>query len=114
LNFLHRGDFGQFGAGLERAADIVQRRQQRLIELLRGARHHGNGLAPPAVVEQVHAARRALSGQFDAGCFVAQLQRQFDNGFRLVLAGSEGQLRFCQGATVERAQADRGDEGRVR
>ncbi len=64
----------QVGVGGERLAQIVERRQQRLVGL--GAADQADAAAARAGIEQEHAARRGLADQREAGDIVAQLQRQ--------------------------------------
>ena len=72
------------GERIERAHDVIARRQQRLRQFDAGAGDDADGAAAPALVEQLHGAGGTLAGNLDAGDVVADLDRQLE--LRLGLA----------------------------
>jgi hypothetical protein len=73
----------------QRALDIVERSQQRLRLLARGARDQADAMPLRAGVEQVHGPGGALAGDLDARDLVSQLQRHIEGGERAGVCGTE-------------------------
>ncbi len=90
----------QFGIGLKRAGDIVKRWQQRLFKLESGACGNANRLAPPAIIDKLNGAGIALTGDFEAGEFVAQFERQVEHGLLAKRIGTEVEPMFHEAAAV--------------
>ena len=86
--FGRRHAFGEpnIGERIERARKVIGRADQRLRSVGRRAGHDADGAPAPALVEQLHRARRALAGNLQPRHVVADLDRQIDHrlGFRCV------------------------------
>ena len=84
--FRRRDAFGEadIGERIERAREIIGRADQRLRAVGGRAGHDADGAPAPALVEQLHGARRALAGDLQPRHVVADLDRQIDHrlGFR--------------------------------
>ena len=78
-----------FAEGIERAFQIVQFGQQRLVGLGRARRHQPDRPAPPAFVDQHHAGGAARALDIDAHDVVAHLDRRLDDDHGVVLARGE-------------------------
>ena len=74
--------FADVGERLQRALEVVARREQRLRHI--GARAGSNGDAPPAraLVDQPSRASRSFAGDDDAGDVVAQFDWQVERALR--------------------------------
>lgn len=77
------------GKRLERALDVVARRQQRLRHVDTRAGHDADGTPPPPFVEQLHGACGTFAGNLDARDVIADLDRQFDASIGFAIAGLE-------------------------
>ena len=100
---------GDLGERHQRALDVVERRQQRLRLLARGARDEADAMPLRAGVEQVHRTGRALAGDLDARHLVPQLERHVEGGERARLAGTEREGRLAQALAARRHGVQRAD-----
>ncbi len=108
----------------ERALEVVELRQQRLVGLDRAGRDEADGPAAPALVEEDDGAGATLALDLDADDFIAQLRRRLDVGAgatlavgeadgharedRAVLAlGAKPQPRLAVSARTQRLEAQR-------
>ncbi len=85
--------------------------EQRLCGFAGRATDDADRAAPPALVEQLHRARRSLAGDFEPSDIVTQFDRKIERRFRLRRPGRKGESRLADRRTlgIERAHepADR-------
>ena len=74
------------GEWLERALDVIARRQQRLGHVGGGAGDDADGAPPPSFVEQLHGAGGPFAGNLDARDIVAEFDRQVEARLGLAIA----------------------------
>ncbi len=110
---LRRAFVGQphIGERRQRAGEVEGWRQQRLRGLAACARDDADGAATPALVEQLHRAGRTLAGDLEPADVVAQLDRQIERRFGLLVLRAEGVAGFAdrRGLLVQRAHGAGGD-----
>ena len=100
LQGLGIGRLAHVAIGFKGAGDIVERREQGLGVLGCRPGLQADGLAPPAIIHQMHRRGVALAFDLDSGDLVAQLDGQFDDALHLALAGREDQIGFAQRAAI--------------
>ena len=93
------------GEGLDGAGDVVERREQRLRGLGRGAGEEADPPAAPAVVEELHRAGGLAAGDFEAHDVVPEFDRQREFRLGRRLAGIEGERRFADDAALRMSLA---------
>ena len=101
--FRRRDALGEadIGERIERAREVIGRADQRLRAVGGRPGHDADGAPAPALVEQLHGARRTLAGDLQPRHVVADFDRQIDHrlGFRRI--GSELERRLAQRQTLE-------------
>ena len=88
------------GERRQRAGEIEGRGEQRLRGVAGRSRDHADGAPPPALVEQLHRAGRALAGYFEPRDVVAQFDGQVECGFGLAILHPEGVARLADRRTL--------------
>ena len=73
------------GERAERAREVIARGQQRLRRIGGRAGDDADGAPPPALVEQLHGAGRALAGDLEPRDVVADFDRQIELGLGLAV-----------------------------
>ena len=81
--------------GASARRQIESRCKQRLRALGARSADHADGASAPALVEQLHRARRSLPRDFQPGDIVAQLQRQVERSFRFAILRRKRILRLA-------------------
>ncbi len=89
------------GERVERARKIISGADQRLRAVGDRAGHDADGAPAPTLVEQLHAACRALADDFQPRHVVADLDRQVDHRIGLARIGGEGEPRLAERQSPE-------------
>ena len=111
--FRRRDALGKTDVGerIERARQIISGADQRLRAVGGGTRHDADGAPAPALVEQLHGARRAFAGDLQPRHVVADLDRQIDQRLGFVGAGLEREGRLAERQSFEIDGVDKAGVG---
>ena len=98
-----RRAFGEahVGEGPERPRQVIGSRQERLAGIGGGAGDDADGAPPPALVEELHGAGRALADDLEARDVVPDLHRQIEVCLGLAGAGVEDELGVAERKAAE-------------
>ncbi len=84
------------GERRQRALQIEGGGEQRLGGVGGGAGDHADAAAAPALVEQLHRARRAFAGDFKPRNVVAEFDREIERRFGFAFLGFQRERRFAE------------------
>ena len=89
------------GERIERARQVIAGADQRLRAVGGRTGHDADGAPAPALVEQLHGARRALCGDLQPRHVVADFDRQIDHRLGFLRVGSKRERRLAERQTFK-------------